>query len=69
MKQMKRWRIRYDINGGEYVGHMVITASRVDYDYADTDDRRIIVADGIRIKMDEDVLSIQQIYDHHRARP
>lgn len=67
MKQMKRWRIRYDINGGEYVGYMVITASRVDY--ADTDDKRIIVADGIQIKMDEDVLSIHQIYDKSEQYP
>jgi hypothetical protein len=47
-------------NGGEYIGWVQITASRVYRNPAD-DSERIIYADGMRIEFDENVIEIREL--------
>ncbi len=53
---MKKYLIEFEENGGEYIGSLEITAKYASKFSSDT-----ILADGVEIKIDEKITSIQEI--------
>lgn len=51
---LRRWDVRFMENGDEYAGHLVITAMSV----VQIEDC-VLMADGVRIEIDEPILSIE----------
>jgi hypothetical protein len=54
MKQI--WRVRVDVNGGEYVSLLLITAKVVEQSARNP---RVLYADRVRVETDEQILSIE----------
>lgn len=55
---MKSWIVRFSENGEEYTGHMTITAEGI---CISQDEEHVIWADGVRIEMDERIVSAEEI--------
>lgn len=55
---MKKWLVRFKENGDEYQGSLLIHATRV---YLVEGEDRVIMADGIRIEIDEPVIDIEEV--------
>ena len=53
---MKIWYVEFQENGDEYTGLMQIKANKVK---KMPNDNRGVIADGIEIIMDEDIISIE----------
>lgn len=56
----RRWQVKFDENGGEYTGYVIITATRV-YRAEYPNHERVIYADGMKIEFDEAVIDIQPL--------
>lgn len=55
---MKKWQIKFDENGGEYTGFLIVTANDM---HADEDDETAFFADSVHVKIDERITSIDEI--------
>jgi hypothetical protein len=54
----KEWIIKYEMNGGEYIGEMIVLAENIKRESAES-----FIADGVTVKLREVVLSIGDSQD------
>jgi len=55
---MKRWYIKFEENGSEYTGHLIVTANEV---RRDEENEKAFTADGVRVEIDERIISVDEI--------
>jgi hypothetical protein len=55
---VKQYKVIFDENGGEYEGWLIVTCNTSE---KDNDNNRIFYADGIKIEIDEKILSIVKV--------
>lgn len=58
MAEKKDWSITFCENGDEYTGWMRVTAFDLK---ADEENKKVFVADGVRVELDEYIIDIREI--------
>jgi len=60
IKELAQWKIRFHENGDEYEGWLKIVAKEV---RVDEEDNTVLWADGVRIEIDEPIITCLKITD------